>query len=169
MPTGADASPETRRHVARREAVPDGALHDALLDDVVARARPHVATTSSDAADEFERFVRHYYARVPTADLQERTPEYLAAAAASHWELGAQRAPGHALVRVHTPSRATEGWDAPHTIVEIVNDDMSFLVDSVTMELVRLGLGIHLAVNARHVGRQRLAQAFAYIEAQRLE
>ena len=36
VPTGADAAPN-RRHVARREAVPDGALHDALLDDVVRR------------------------------------------------------------------------------------------------------------------------------------
>ena len=32
-------------------------------------------------------------------------------------------------------------------MVEIVNDDMPFLVDSVTMEINRLGLATHLTVH----------------------
>ncbi|MGQ0825038.1 MAG: NAD-glutamate dehydrogenase [Actinomycetota bacterium] len=115
-----------------------------LLHDVVHRS---VAAGSSDAPAGFDEFVRRYYAQVPLGDLEERTPEYLAAAARAHWELANRRETGRAAVRVFTPTRAADGWDAIHTIVEIVNDDMPFLVDSVTMELERHGLGIHLVVH----------------------
>ena len=49
-------------------------------------------------------------------------------------------------MRVFSPKRE-DGWDARHTIVQIVNDDMPFLVDSVTMELERHDLGLHLVVH----------------------
>ena len=40
-----------------------------------------------------------------------------------------------------------EGWDAPHTSIDVVIDDMPFLVDSVTMALDRRDLGVHLVVH----------------------
>ncbi|CAA7621849.1 NAD-glutamate dehydrogenase [Magnetospirillum sp. UT-4] len=49
------------------------------------------------------------------------------------------RPAGTALVRLHD---ADEGG-APRTVVEIVNDDMPFLVDSVAMAFERLGIAIH--------------------------
>ncbi|HEY5310537.1 MAG TPA: NAD-glutamate dehydrogenase, partial [Casimicrobiaceae bacterium] len=39
------------------------------------------------------------------------------------------------------------GWQSTHTIIEIVNDDMPFLVDSVTMEVNRHGLTLHLIIH----------------------
>ncbi len=42
---------------------------------------------------------------------------------------------------------AENGWAARHTVLEIVNDDMPFLVDSVTMEINRQGLTLHLLVH----------------------
>jgi glutamate dehydrogenase len=38
---------------------------------------------------------------------------------------------------VYTPTVEEHGWSASHTVVEVVVDDMPFLVDSVTMELSR--------------------------------
>ncbi len=46
-----------------------------------------------------------------------------------------------------TRSFEPHGWQSTHTVVEIVTDDMPFLVDSVTMELNRRGLGIHLIIH----------------------
>jgi len=43
--------------------------------------------------------------------------------------------------------RERDGWASTHTVVEIVNDDMPFLVDSVTMEVNRQGLTLHLLVH----------------------
>src|SRR5262249_18415036 len=46
-----------------------------------------------------------------------------------------ERPQGRAEVRVFTPTVAEFGWDPGHTVVQVVTDDMPFLVDSVTMEL----------------------------------
>ena len=66
-------------------------------------------------------------------------------------------------MRVHTPTVASEGWDAPHTLIDIVNDDMPFLVDSVTMAIDRHDLGVHLVVHpvldVRARGRRRRSSA----------
>ena len=34
------------------------------------------------------------------------------------------------------------GWESPHTVLQVVNDDMPFLVDSVTMKLAEMGIGV---------------------------
>ena len=52
-----------------------------------------------------------------------------------------------AKLRVYNPKLEQHGWQSTHTVVEIVNDDMPFLVDSVGMELNRHGLGIHLIIH----------------------
>ena len=88
-----------------------------------------------------------YYAHVPSDDLADRDREQLTAVALAHRELAHRRTPGEAIVRVHAPKKAEPGWDARHTVVQIVNDDMPFLVDSVTMELDRHDLGLHLVVH----------------------
>jgi glutamate dehydrogenase len=110
-------------------------------------ARAGVLSDVARRCADLDEFARRYYAHVPLGDLEERNSEYLAAAARAHWELAQHRAPGTARVRVFTPSRSRDGWDAPHTLIQIVNDDMPFLVDSVTMELDRHDLGIHLVVH----------------------
>jgi glutamate dehydrogenase len=50
-------------------------------------------------------------------------------------------------VRVYNPTFEQHGWKSPHTAVEIVSDDMPFLVDSVSMVLSRRELGIHVFVH----------------------
>ncbi len=116
----------------------------AIVEAVARRASASVDPTEASALDEF---ARRYYHNVALADLQDRSIEFLAAAVRSHWEFGRQRPPRTPIVRVYTPTREHEGWESTHTIVEIVNDDMSFVVDTVTMELDRHGLGIHLVVH----------------------
>src|SRR5204862_305 len=68
-------------------------------------------------------------------------------AAMSHWSFARKREPGHARVRVFNPTIAEHGWQSTHTVIEIVNDDMPFLVDSVTMEVNRNGLTLHLIIH----------------------
>jgi glutamate dehydrogenase len=94
-----------------------------------------------------ERFVAGYFGQVDPEDLDERAPADLYGAALSHWNFARKREPGHASVRVFNPSIEEHGWQSTHTIVEIVNDDMPFLVDSVTMEVNRHGLTLHLIIH----------------------
>jgi glutamate dehydrogenase len=93
------------------------------------------------------QFVNRYYAHVTADDLALSSADHLARAALAHYRLGAVRPPATPLVHVHNPTLESAGWDAPHTIVDIVNDDMPFLVDSITMALDRHDLGVHFVVH----------------------
>ena len=55
--------------------------------------------------------------------------------------------PGTPKVRVYNPRFEEHGWQSTHTAVEIVTDDMPFLIDSVSMELNRRGCGVHLIIH----------------------
>ena len=50
-------------------------------------------------------------------------------------------------MRLFNPTAEANGWGLEHTVIEIVNDDMPFLVDSVSAEVNRLGRNIHLLLH----------------------
>jgi len=114
------------------------------LDQVLTLVREKVAP---DARGPVEAFVRAYYRQVDPGDLAERESADLYGAALSQWNFARRREPGAPKVRVFNPSVAEHGWQSTHTVIEIVNDDMPFLVDSVTMEVNRHGLTLHLTVH----------------------
>src|SRR5947209_3775847 len=115
-----------------------------LIDAVCERIRDRLP---DDQAPICESFVRQYYHWVPAADLAERSPLDLYGAAVAHWNLMQQRAPGEAKVRVYNPEFEQHGWQSPHAVIEIVSEDMPFIVDSLTMELGRQGYGIDLVIH----------------------
>ena len=80
-------------------------------------------------------FVRQYFERVEPDDVLGRSVENLYGAAVSLWRFAEKRTPGTARIRAYNPRVEQDGWASPHTVIEIVNDDMPFLVDSVTMAL----------------------------------
>ncbi len=92
-------------------------------------------------------FVRQYYHWVPSQDLRERGIADLAGAVLGHWGAAARRRPGESKVSVFAPDPDRDGWSSPYTVVEVVSDDMPFLVDSVTMELSRQGYAIELILH----------------------
>ena len=95
----------------------------------------------------FLTFVGQYYGRVARGDLAARPVHDLYGAAMSHLTLGLDRPPGEPAVRVYSPDFEEHGFGSPHTVVDIVTDDMPFVVDSVTTEVIRRGLGLHLTVH----------------------
>ncbi|MFC5497754.1 NAD-glutamate dehydrogenase [Caenimonas terrae] len=106
-----------------------------------------------------ELFVREQFRQLDDEDLAERSAEDLLGALLSHWQFGAVREQGRAKVRVSSPALAENGWSSSHSVVEIVNDDMPFLVDSVTMEINRQGLTLHLITHPIYsVGRDAAGQ-----------
>src|SRR5499427_3618027 len=93
------------------------------------------------------RFIAQFYEHVPAADVADRAPRNLYGAALSLWRFGERRRPGQAKVRVHNPDLVADGWSSPHTIVEIANDDMPFLVDSVTGAINAADRVVHLVIH----------------------
>ena len=116
----------------------------ARLDELAALVRSKVAPEQSAL---LQSFLRVYYAQVDPDDLADRDLADLYGAVLSHWDFARRREPGRAKVRAFNPTIEEHGWQSTHTIIEIVNDDMSFLVDSVTMEANRHGLTLHLIVH----------------------
>ena len=94
-----------------------------------------------------ETFCKLYYASVAPDDLADRTQGDIEGAARSHLDFATQRPAGTALCRVLNPSEAVDGWCSPHTVVQVVCDDMPFLVDSVIAELTRHDLAIERVVH----------------------
>jgi glutamate dehydrogenase len=116
----------------------------ALVKKAVALARKTLDATQQATA---ERVVAEFFEHVPPADIAERSPRDLSGAALSLWRFAERRRPDQAKIRVYNPDPAADGWSSPHTIVEIVNDDMPFLVDSVSLAINASGRVVHLVIH----------------------
>ncbi|MBC7952287.1 MAG: NAD-glutamate dehydrogenase [Rhodospirillaceae bacterium] len=115
-----------------------------LAEDVAALTRLRL---DDDRADQVERLARHYLAGIPSADLDNMAADQLFAIVVGLLGFARERPAGTPKIRVFDADPELQGWSSAHTVVEIVNDDMPFLVDSVAMVLSRLGVSIHLLVH----------------------
>jgi len=108
-----------------------------------------LAAAQSETGESLNRpaFISAFYQRVPPANVIERSPADLCAGALALWHFAVQRPPGRAKVRVYNATAAADGWDTADTIVEIVNDDMPFLVDSTVAAINRRGGVARLVVH----------------------
>ncbi len=88
-----------------------------------------------------------YYQYIPISELEMENPSDLMGAIIAHWQLLRNRTDTTPMIRVYNPNFEEHGWQSPHTIVEIIADDIFFLVDSISMGLNRTGLTIHLTIH----------------------
>jgi glutamate dehydrogenase len=105
------------------------------------------AKLAGEKAANAELFVREFYAGVLEDDIQDVESEDLYGAALSLFQFAAKRPGGTLKVRAYNPRFDKHGWRSRHTVIEIVNDDMPFLVDSVTMGLNAMNLMVHLVIH----------------------
>ncbi len=87
-------------------------------------------------------FFAALYGRAPPDDLERYRPEELAAIGEEAWTFLSERKPGAAKI-AFTPARLTPGV----TVLDVLNDDMPFLVDSVLGELSERGVDIRFLVH----------------------
>ena len=130
------AAPPFRMHCPSHEQ------KQALLEQVLRIADQRLSTAA--AKKEARAFIAHYYEQLDAEDLATRAPEDLYGAAMAHLGFARRFSTGTHKLRVYNPRADEHGWSSPHTVIEIVNDDMPFLVDSVTMEVNRQGHTLHL-------------------------
>lgn len=100
--------------------------------------RDELLTEAERAAPELAGLVRTYYRHAPPEELLAEKPADLAATVASHRRLAADRVAGGPVVRLFNPARSEGASTSPPTVVQIVTDDMPYLVDSVVAELDRV-------------------------------
>ncbi len=109
------------------------------------------------AAQQVAGFVAAYFDQVSPQDILDNTPKMLFGLAHSHWKQAQARARRKPQVRVYNPEPKKDGWQSDHTIIEVVNDDMPFLVDSVTSELNKEDLAVHLVIHPIFMARRNKA------------
>jgi glutamate dehydrogenase len=95
-----------------------------------------------------ETFIKQFYTTVALDDLQEHDLTDLCGSALSFWNFIYQRKPNETKSRIYNPYYEQHGWQSTHTIVEVSQDDMPFIVDSIRMELNRTHLNIHFSIHA---------------------
>ncbi|HEY2161583.1 MAG TPA: hypothetical protein VGH24_09775 [Solirubrobacteraceae bacterium] len=119
-------------------------LGSELIDAICERVREEF---SEDEAALCEPFVRQYYRWVPPDDLARRSEDELYGIATTHWKLARVRKDGEPSLRVLNPTADRDAWESARTVVQVVSDDMPFIVDSVTMEVGRQGHSIDLVIH----------------------
>jgi glutamate dehydrogenase len=91
------------------------------------------------------QFLTAYYRHVEGDELAAAGPARLVAVAAAQAEFAAVRPQGRALVQVRAGGEAA--LDPAAHVIDIVTDDMPFLVDSISMELAKHGLAVRVVVH----------------------
>jgi glutamate dehydrogenase len=123
-----------------------------------------VATRGAKIADELgqdpdavQMFLQHYFRHVDAHDVDERSVENLLGLVESHYRAAMHRPAARAVIKIRTPSQNDDGWTAGGaTVVQIVTDDRPFLVDSVTMEVLRQGWSMREVFHPQFLVRRDL-------------
>ena len=110
------------------------------LQGLVAQVVTSAPTNAANAA-------HRYFELVAAEDLVGREVRDLSEMITHHVSLAQVRPQGTARVQAMAPVLGRDGWYSPHTVVQVVTDDMPFLVDSVTAALSRANHSIHLVIH----------------------
>jgi glutamate dehydrogenase len=114
----------------------------------LADLRSYTLENAGAAAPVLADFVSAYFDNTDPDELQQRGSATLLALAAAHWRLlDAVPDVSGERIRVYNPTLAEDGFDSEHTVIQMVHDDMPFLVDSVTMAINRSGRMVHWIVH----------------------
>ncbi len=117
------------------------AAHEAPLQSAVFEVLKQ-AGYSTQRLEEAQFFIGAFFARITEGDRNLHTPAQWAALTGGLLDFMQQRAPGRALLRVLNP----EAGNAGRSRLQIVTDDMPFLIDTVSM-VVSARLQIHAVIH----------------------
>ena len=127
-----------------RASSPDDPIKDDVLAAAAHQARERFYGQKGEQA---ARFLTRCFANVAGDDVRHLGRDQAYGAAIALWQFAARRQPGEIRLRLSNPRIEVHGWQCGHTVLETINDDMPFLVDSLTGALNRAGLTVHLVVH----------------------
>ena len=115
-----------------------------LLENVAAMINDKISDDQSPLVASFTQIL---YGDISESDIENRSDSDLYGAALSLWGALNERKPYEQVIKVFNPVLSRHGWQPTRTIIEIVHQDMPFLVDSINMALTRLGISTHLSLH----------------------
>ncbi|MDR3502574.1 MAG: NAD-glutamate dehydrogenase [Legionella sp.] len=124
-----------------------------LIEAIVDRIKNSM---TGEQAEFCAEFAKQLYGTVAMEDLSAWELDDLYGAVANFWSLLSERKPHETKIRIYNPDFERHGWQTTHTVIEVVCDDMPFLVDSIRLVIHRMGLASHLSI---HMGGIRVKRA----------
>ena len=129
----------------------------AKIEQVATRGSELAAQVGANA-ERVKEFLGHYFRHVEANEVADRTADDLLGLVESHFRLARNRESASPNVLVATPTSDEDGWSAGGaTVVQIVTDDRPFLVDSVTMEVLRQGWSIREVYHPQYAVRRTVS------------
>lgn len=112
-----------------------------------------------------EDFASRLFENMASEDLDRRIDVDLYGASLSLFNAFNEAFEDEPVIRVFNPELGADGWQSEHTIVQIVVNDLPFLVDSVRMALNRLSITSHLLLHTPvKVNRDKSGQVTEFID-----
>jgi len=104
-----------------------------------------------------KNFAKSFLEKIGEEDLKQIGPDVLAKTVIDQWELFQSKKSGKPGIKIYTPTVEKDGWTIGRTIIDIVQDDMAFLIDSIVAEIVRHGqliqMLVHPTMNVEYKGK----------------
>ena len=116
-----------------------------LLENVFALINDKVDATESNKVIQFGHLLLK---TMSFDDLDGRSDSDLYGAILSLWKLLQSKKNSEPSIKVFNPEIAKHGWQSSHTVIQIIVDDMPFLVDSIRMAINRLNITAHLILHS---------------------
>ncbi|MDB2414420.1 NAD-glutamate dehydrogenase [Rickettsiales bacterium] len=110
--------------------------NEQVTDKVLQEILKGVKSLNNNKLDKnLEVFIRNLYGSLSAEDSEKYEIDELAFSALETFKTISVRKKGKSLVRIYNLEQKDSQWSNQYTVIDIVNDDMPFLVDSVTEEI----------------------------------
>lgn len=93
-----------------------------------------------------DKFINSFMINASFDDLSQHSIDSLCSTVRSIWKLIKQTKTVD--IRVYNPEQELHGWQAEHTVIELIHNDKPFVMDSIMIALNRLGIYSHLVMHA---------------------
>lgn len=136
--------------------------HSVLLEQVFSLINDKVDASESNKVIQFGNLLLK---TMSFDDLDGRSDSDLYGAILSLWKLLQSKQGSEPCIKVFNPEIAKHGWQSSHTVIQIIVDDMPFLVDSIRMAINRLNITSHLILHApMHFTREANGSVAGFVE-----
>ena len=117
-------------------------------DTLIRASLKNLKKVDTNCNDCSKAFVKKFLSQIPADDIVGWEATQLTHIAKSMLDWACTRKTNTPALRVYTPpNEADQDWNNGRTVIEIVNDDMPFLIDSIASELNRLDEGIEILIH----------------------
>ena len=124
------------------------AAHNADASPALAQVQDSLKSlVSGPKLKEASAFAARLFEFLPEDEYADRTAAVWAALTLDLLRFFRERPAHAAKVRVYNPTQEDDGWEGTHTVIQIVNDDMPFLVDTVSLAIAQDNTLTHLIMH----------------------